>query len=68
MKTITNANEIKVNDKITVTENTEIVASVTSVIDGQITTNYNGQDNHIAAGQLQTYMDAGQFVATREEV
>lgn len=65
--TITNANEIKAGDKITVANDTNIVANVTKIEDGMIFTNYNGQDNKIEVWNLQGHIENGMFIVTREE-
>jgi hypothetical protein len=65
--TITNANEIKTGDKITVAKDTSIVSIVTKIENGEIFVDYNGQDNHIPVGTLQAHIDCGMFIVTRKE-
>ena len=65
--TITNANEIKAGDKITVAKDTSTVSSVTKIENGEIFVDYNGADNHMPVDLLQAHIDCGMFIVTREE-
>jgi hypothetical protein len=64
---ITNAEQIKKNDKITVSKDQTIVSNVTNIENGEVFVDYNGIDNHIPVNTLQAHIDSGMFYVTRNE-